>query len=45
MSGTDGPVRGTEAPVTGTAPPLIAQNRLLAPMPLTVLIVVVRADP
>ena len=45
VRGTDGPVRGTEGPVTGTAPPSNCTKPLLiAPVPVTVLIVGLRAD-
>ena len=39
------PVPGTEGPATGIGSLLIAKNLLIAPVPLTVLIVGARADP
>ena len=45
VRGTDGPVRGTKGPVTGTGPLLIARKPFfIAPVPVTVLIVGLRAD-
>ena len=45
VTGTDGPARGTEGPVTGTGPSFNCTKPLLiAPVPVTVLIVGLRAD-
>ena len=43
--GTDGPVRGTKGPVTGTGPLVnCTKPFLIAPVPVTVLIVGLRSD-
>ena len=45
VRGTDGPARGTEGNVTGNGPILLHETLLIAPVPVTVLLVGLRVDP